>query len=278
MKVPARYYVNNVSSQPMQQPNGEENETVYYYPEQGPDKHLRDYWNILLKRPGYMLAIFCGTVALGLIFNFFSPTLYTARSTLQIEPQNLAVTPARGVAETLLEGGGPYDYYQTQYALLKSGPLAARVITNLGLASNPAFSKDTTNIFSWVYNWIIGFIVGGLDSVGRSVRGESTPQEPQAVRYELGVPPYLVGQYLQYLTISPIRNTRLVDITFETSDPKLSRDLANAHATGFIQMILENRFNLTQEARDFLGKKLAELRRAVQKAETDLNRFRKEHS
>jgi capsular exopolysaccharide synthesis family protein len=42
-------------------------------------------------------------------------------------------------------------------------------------------------------------------------------------------------------------------------------------------MILENRFNLTQEARDFLGKKLGEIRQAVQKAEEKLNQFRQEH-
>ena len=42
-------------------------------------------------------------------------------------------------------------------------------------------------------------------------------------------------------------------------------------------MILENRFNITQEARDFLGKKLAELREKFQKAEAKLNAFRQEH-
>ncbi len=42
-------------------------------------------------------------------------------------------------------------------------------------------------------------------------------------------------------------------------------------------MILENRFNLTQEARDFLSKKLAELREKVQKAENEMNRFRRQH-
>ena len=277
MKLPTRYYPNNVSSQPTHQAGGEDNETVYYYPEQNRETHLRDYWNILVKRVRYIVAVFCGTVALGLVINFFSPTLYIATSTLQIEPQNPTFTPVGGVAEMRPEGGGPYDYYQTQYALLKTGPLAARVITKLGLESNPAFAKDSTNIFKSVYHGIIGSVVGALDSFGRSVRGESVPQAPQGMRPELGVPSYLIGSYLSYLTVKPVRNTRLVDVSFETSDPKLSQDLANAHATGFIQMILENRFNLTQEARDFLGKKLAELRQAVNKAETELNRFRQEH-
>jgi capsular exopolysaccharide synthesis family protein len=53
--------------------------------------------------------------------------------------------------------------------------------------------------------------------------------------------------------------------------------LANAHATSFISMILESHFNLTQEARDFLSKKLADLRQKVVKAENDLNKFRQEH-
>ena len=280
MKLPARYYPNYVSSLTTPQPGVEDNESSYYFPEQSPDKHLRDYWNILRKRVRYMAAIFCGTLALGLIFNVFSPTLYTARSILQIEPQNPTVTRVGGVGEGNSESGGPYDYYKTQFALLQSRTLAARVITNLGLASNPAFFKDKTNIFIWVYNRFIGSIVNALDSVGRSVRREGAPHEAQgvqAVTRDLGVPPYFVGQYLQYLTIDPVRNTRLVEVVFETTDPKLTQDLANAHATGFIQMILENRFNLTQEARDFLGKKLAELRQAMQKAENELNRFRQEH-
>ena len=276
MKVPARYYPNNVSSQPTQQFGGDDNETIYSYPEHGPGNHLRDYWNIVLKRLRYIVAIFCGTLAAGIIFTFFSPTLYTATSTLQIEPQNPTITPVGGVGEKAPEGAGPYDYYQTQYALLKGAPLAARVVTKLGLASNPAF-KDSSNIIKDVYYWVIGFVVGTLDSVGRSVRGESLPQAPQGTKPEVGVPLHLVGRYLGYLKVTPVRNTRLVNVSFETPDPKLSQDLANAHATGFIQMILENRFSLTQEARDFLGKKLAELRQAVVKAENEMNRFRQQH-
>ena len=279
MKAPAQLYANNVAAQPRQQLGVEDNESVYYYSEQGHDKHLRDYWNILLKRIRYVIAIFCGTVALGILFTFFSPTLYTATSTLQIEPQNPAVTRVGGVAvaDGISEGGGgPYDYYQTQYALLKAGPLASRVITKLGLESNPAF-KNATNIFKWVYSWIVGSIVGVVDSIGRFVKGEGEPQQTGGVTHELGVPPYLVGRYLKFLTVSPVRNTRLVNVTFETPDPRLSQELANAHATGFIQMILENRFNLTQEARDFLAKKLAELRQAMVKAENEMNRFRQEH-
>ena len=104
MKVLARYYPNYVSPESSQQPAAAD-EDGGYYAEQGPDKHLRDYWNILRKRMRHMVAIFCSTVALGLIFNFFSPTLYLAKSTLKIEPQNPTVSGVRGVEGTLSEGG-----------------------------------------------------------------------------------------------------------------------------------------------------------------------------
>jgi uncharacterized protein involved in exopolysaccharide biosynthesis len=42
-------------------------------------------------------------------------------------------------------------------------------------------------------------------------------------------------------------------------------------------MILENRFNLTKEAKDFLSKKLADLREKVTKSEAMLQGFREKH-
>jgi polysaccharide biosynthesis transport protein len=251
----------------------------YYYDEQGQDKHLRDYWNILRKRMRHMVLIFCGALALGLIFNFSSPTLYRARSTLKIEVQSPRITGVGGVAETQQEpGGGPYDFYQTQFILLKSGPLAARVIKSLGLESNPAFTGGQgLDVFTAAQRWITRSIINFVDWMTKLLKGEDEHRGSRPAKYELGVAPRLVAQYLSYLEVMPVRNTRLVDINFSTPSPKLSQELANAHATGFIQMILEGRFNLTQEARDFLGKKLAELREKVVKAETELNRFRQKY-
>ena len=107
MKVLARYYPNYVSPESSQQPAAADEDGGYYYAEQGQDKHLRDYWNILRKRKRQMIAIFCGTVALGLIFNFLSPTLYMAKSTLKIEPQNPTVSGVRGVEGSAQRRGRP---------------------------------------------------------------------------------------------------------------------------------------------------------------------------
>jgi succinoglycan biosynthesis transport protein ExoP len=270
MKVLARYYPQYAATQAPRQPEIVDDDPRYYFSDQDENKHLRDYWKVILKRLHQVMPVFLTIVALGMLICFISPTLYTAQSTLKIEPQNPSFTDKAEVTPTLVEINR-YDYYLTQFALLNSAPLAARVIKGLGLESNPSFTRQSFNLFSW----ITGSIDSVIDSVVGLFRTQSTGKRPTA--YELGVAPWLVGRYQTYLEVKPVRNTRLVDILFSTSDPKLSQQLANAHATSFIQMILESHFSLTQEARDFLSKKLADLRQKVVIAENELNKFRQAH-
>lgn len=255
-------------------------ELGYYYADHGEETHLRHYWKILLKRIRPMAAVFIDVMIIGAIVTLASPTLYTARSTLKIEPQNPTVTGVAGVAESLPGQFdiGPYDYYQTQFALLKSEPLRARVIQKLKLEDNPAFTGKTgPSLLGTFSGWVssgLDYVQSGIDRLIGDTKPASAPRTPI---YELGVNPGLVGRYSRFLTIEPVRNTRLVDVIVDTPDANLSQDLANGHAAGFIQMILENRFSLTKEAKDFLGARLAELRNKVQTAEEKLNAFRQQH-
>jgi polysaccharide biosynthesis transport protein len=256
-------------------------EVVYYYSDQGEQTHLRHYWKILLKRIRPMAAVFIDVMIIGAIITLASPTLYTARSTLQIEPQNPTVTGVPGVAQGMpgQYNIGPYDYYQTQFALLKSEPLRARVIRDLKLEDNAAFTgkADGPSLLGSLSNLVragLNYIQSGFDWLSGETKAPPTRQAPT---YELGVHPGLVGRYSRFLRVEPVRNTRLVEVSFSTPDSKLSQDLANGHAAAFIQMILENRFSLTKEAKDFLNARLVELREKVQVAEQKLNEFRQQH-
>jgi capsular exopolysaccharide synthesis family protein len=272
MKVLARYYPQYAAPQATREPEILDDDPRYYFSDQVENKHLREYWKVILKRSRQVIPVFLAMVSLGLLVCIISPTLYTAQSTLKIEPQNPSFTGIPEARPTVSEINR-YDYYQTQFALLNSAPLAAQVIKRLGLESNPSFARQGFNLFSW----IMGSINAAIDSLVELFRAQSTSTGHRPTAYELGVAPALVSRYRAYLEIKPVKNTRLVDISFSTPDATLSQQLANTHATSFIQMILEGHFNLTQEARDFLSKKLADLRNKVVKAENDLNKFRREH-
>ena len=205
MKALARYYPQYVSPRSQPVPPGQSEEAGYYYSDQEQEKHLRDYWKVILKRLRVVMPVFLAVVGLGFLYIIISPTLYMAKSTLKIEPQNPSFT---GIAETAPTQSdmNRYDYYQTQFALLKNAPMAARVIKKLDSGSRSSLEAQRFNLVSWITDSINSVI----DWVPSLFRTQSSGGRPTA--NELGVPPGLVARYRTYLTVEPVKNTRLVDI------------------------------------------------------------------
>lgn len=253
---------------------------------------LRYYLNVLIKQRRLLLCAFLTVFSIGAYFTLTATSVYEASSMLKIEPQNPAVT---GVGEMLRLGdsGGQYDYYQTQFKLLQSNTLAAKVIADLKLQSNDTFKSaeiKSPNPVLRIRGWVMGkvsFFVSLLPF------RQSGPSEEEAINAELAktvqtasggsdpsirrVPISLIERYKSLLTVRPVPSTRLVEIVFSTPSRGLSQALADAHARRFIQLSLENRFALTNEAREFLDAKNAELKQKLERSEDALNRFRQSH-
>jgi capsular exopolysaccharide synthesis family protein len=253
-------------------------EADYFSYAESDEVHLRDYWRMVVKRRRVVILVFLIVLGLGIYKTFSQTPLYTAVATLKIEPQTTAIQ----IGELLTPGedvGGPYDYYQTQFALLKSRPLAAKVITELKLASNPDFLNDESSLFDRIFSWPFELIDSLQTYIAQFFRSPPAKTEERSPReqFEFGVSPGLISHYLSLLTVEPVRNTRLVRIMFSTPSPRLSQQLANIHAAAFIRTTLETRFELTNETREFLEKKLAELQVKNQQAEEALQHFRQKH-
>jgi capsular exopolysaccharide synthesis family protein len=244
---------------------------------------LSEYWNILKKRRYIILLLFFLVFSAGAYFALSATELYTASATVKIEPQNPQVT---GLSELQpLELRGDYDYYQTQFALLRSRRLAAKVITDLRLESNKGF-KDASIVSpnpvdhakAWVSR-IFGYVSSVVSPLFKSREQQGSVNLPTfgAAEIELSVPQRLLDKYLGFLAIAPVKQTRLVQIQFTTPSADLSQALANAHVESFMRMSLENRFSLTKEAREFLDLKKSELRDRLEKSEAAMNVFRRTH-
>lgn len=254
-----------------------------YEPSLGSEEvHLRDYLSILNKRRRLVASIFL--LILGAGFGAFLPTdtLYTSSATLKIEPQNPLGTV--GEAVNVQYGDSTGDYYKTQFELLKSRRLAKKVITDLNLGANPAFLQKrrivalqrlTSGIaasFESLSSPVIAFVSPPAPSPDPPPTVQSSPKEQEASQIQ-----GLVSRYLSLLQVLPVRDTRLVRVEFTTLDPHLSQELANAHAAAFIRTNIETRFELTAEARDFLEKKLVDVRDKLERSEKALDEFRSQH-
>jgi capsular exopolysaccharide synthesis family protein len=269
-------------------PENDEIEPEYSYGSQQDEFQFTHYWSVLVKHRRSIIALFLLVLVFGSYLTLSTTKLYTSSATLKIEPQNPQVTGV-GALQQLESISGQYDYHQTQFALLKSRPLAARVIIDLDLESNKAFTEFTIvsqNPLDHARRWFSRLVRGLSKYVTPLIKSEQKGDEAQfnSLSHELmngeaekEVAPYLIDRYMNLIGISPVENTRLVKVIFTTPNPALSEMLATAHARNFMKMSLESRFTMTKEARNFLDQKKAEFRQRMEKSEAALNNFRRAH-
>ena len=99
---------------------------------------LRDCWWIITNRLRLIAVFLCGTVLTTALLLVLMPPTYTAEVTLLIERKPPRVLDMHEASAELLVPD-EYDFYKTQYELLKSRALAAQVIRELRL--NPQHFK-----------------------------------------------------------------------------------------------------------------------------------------
>lgn len=204
--------------------------------ETGPDRRLLAYWRTFWKYKWLILATVAVSLACGLASTLLTPKVYTASTTLEIDREASDLV-GKGDVPLTDRGAREEEFFQTQYGLLKSRSLALRVATVEDLADNPAF----------------------LHAMGISMGQD---QKANLAR--------IAGALDQGLGVSPVRDSSLVTLSFDSPDPALSARIANAFADNFIYSNLQRRLNASAYARSFLEQRLAELKARLEDSERQL--------
>lgn len=239
-----------------------------YYGSGADAPDLRDYWVIIRKRQRLIEAFLLGAVALTALVVFNLTPLYTAQGTLLLEAQTAPVLDTK-TPVNVPEVSGEHDFYKTQYDILQSRSLAAKVIAELDLTDNPLFGGKPreqgliagwwTAAHGWIRQWFASSFKPGDD--------QDTP----------GVSPGAIDAYLGMLRIEPEYGTQLVKVDFSTPDPGLSARIVNAHIAAYVRRGMELKADTARNAEQFLQNKLADLKERVEKSEAALNAYRREH-
>jgi succinoglycan biosynthesis transport protein ExoP len=229
------------------------------------DVHLLDYMKVLYMRRWtagtVFLVIFLGV----LVYTFTVTPRYEARTRLLIESDDPNVLSFKEVIE---EGASKADYYQTQYTILQSRALARKTIDTLGLWQSPQLQDSRRNID--------GILERAASSVSAALGHAPGPASSRGITETLAQS-RVIDLFLEQLTIAPIRNSRLVDVKFRSSDPDVAMRVANVLAKAYIDQNLDYKFGASKEATSWLEDRLAEQRAQVETAEAALQQYREQH-
>ena len=234
-----------------------------------------DYARVVYKRRWVAIPAFAIVFLIGAINSYRTTPIYEARTQLLIEKD----TPKVGTLNTMFqEHDGWYndDFYQTQYRILQSRSLARRTVEVMNLPQHPSVQAGLTQATGPIS--LTGTLWNAASWAKRQVAGGPAAQPAPAPAAEpadtLGA---YTGMVLGSLAVTPIRNSRLVELRFSSPDPRLAADMANAHARAYIQQNLETRFSASKDASDWLGGQLAEQRKKVEESEAALQRYKEAH-
>lgn len=191
-----------------------------------------------------IIAIIAAALALALVVTLLDTKRYTANASVQINDQSQQVLgDVEATSEQATSSWDTERFLQTQVDVLKSRALALRVIKRLRLEGNARFYEQM------------------------EVTAPDADASPAAIR-EMTIA-LLQGN----MQVRLPRNSRIAVITFESTDPALSAQIANAFAEEFIQASLQQRFDSSSYAREFVGNQLQEAKSKLEQSERDLNTY-----
>jgi len=221
--------------------------------------NLRDYLQVVLRRKWIIIAFFVVSVTLVAIISFKSTPIYKTSVQVLIDKENPNVV---SFEEVMSMDGVDSTFIQTQLKIIGSRTLARRVIKSLNLKNSPEFKSDEKSK---------GLSISGLLS---SLLKKESSKDKSLKTDKIDEDSGLVSGYLSRLKVEPIRNSRLVNISFEGAHPDIIKTIANRHAREYIEKNLEMRFAASQDAVEWLQKQLYEKKERVEKAENALQLYK----
>jgi polysaccharide biosynthesis transport protein len=212
--------------------------------------NLHDYFRIVHRRRWLIAGIMAVGLLSGALYNWMTVPVFEARAMVQLD-MDLNVLGVDRPLAPLDQRDWMREFLPTQLGILESRELARR-------ARNQLERSD--------------------GSGSGSPSGDSTLQPPEVDVSE--APPArvpTVNEIVAGRSVSMVRDTRLVNVGFRSTEPALASQVANALARAYLQQNDEFRTNATGEAADWLVKQVEEQRKLVEESEAALQQYRSEH-
>jgi len=209
--------------------------------------YLRIYWDIISKRRWTIISAAFIVTLLVAIASFKMTPIYEATVRLDIE----ADTPQIQSLNDLYRENGTAndeDFIGTQIQVLEGSSLAERTIEHSGLLNDP----------KWV----------------AAIRQSSGPLSSPFTNS----PDELVESFRRCLHVQKVRDSHVVNVSFESADPNLSAKVANSMADNFIENNFRQKYDATRQASGWMEQQLDELKAKVEKSQQALVDYERQNA
>ena len=213
--------------------------------------NFREIWDLVRRQYKLILSVAGAVLLVALVRVQMQTPLYKAHGTLLIEKEG------RGQLN-LLNQWYAYDndwnneYLNTQIRVLTSRSLARKVVDELGKFTPQAPAA-------------------GKPEAKKKEKAEIEDPEAAARVRQSGA----ISGFLGSLTVESVENTRLLEVTYTSPDPKIAAFAVNALFDKFVEFNLQMKAESSQQASEFLTTQIDDMRRGLAQKEQELQEYGK---
>lgn len=230
---------------------------------------LRDLLDTLIRRKSVILICLLCCFSAVALYTFTVTPQFKAKGVLKVSAQSDNLTKFENVEATAMK---TMEFQQTQVKLIQSEQLASRVIARLDLNNNPSFNSEAVQLTEEAQ------AKGFIDTLKTFIR----PEEDKATLNLLNedaqtqiIVDKSLERFQQRFTVSPIRNTELIEVSFNAVSPVLAAEVTNTAMDEFINMHMDSKLKSSSDAGKFLEKQIEGAKIKLEKSEMELQTFAK---
>ena len=241
------------------------------------DIHLLDRLNVLYKYRHVAISVLLIVLLGSLLRTYTTTPMYRAQARLMIEMEDARTATVAGSLNTPSPEyyQDPEPYFQTQYRILTGRELARRVVKKLSLARVPEFNgagpmpTRVSQMLATMREQVLAPL--------RSLFGWSAPtaSAPVAGPADDGA---LTAAFLSRVSVEPVKNSHLVDVTFVSADAQFTKRAVDTLAEEYVQQNLELRRQNMAKSLEWLSQELVKQQGKVEDSERALAQYREDQN
>ncbi len=209
-----------------------------------------NYWKVFRRRKLSIIAAALAGLAAAVLVTLPQTPEYRAKMVLEIQPINDNFLNMRDVNPVApgMQFSPEYEM-QTDVKVLTNTALIDRVVRKLNVDSRPLLASGAHR----------------AEALKKLLHLPVRERQPLAKR--------ILSDAESALNVRALTNTRLIEVTYDSTDPQFAADFANALGQEFIEQNLEARWQTTQHTEDWLNRQMQELRVKLTKSEDQLQSY-----
>ena len=246
--------------------------------------HVLDRLTSIYRHRRLVVSVFTIVVTLTMLQSYSTIPMFQATARLLIEDESTVMVAGMASNDPIF-WTDPEPYYETQYRILQSPGLAQYTVQRIDLSQAPEFTGEAPRQFGplQVVRVVRGTVLEWAQSASASILGVIRPdaredrtsqEQDEDGLLALSVAQNAqIGKFVGRIGVSPVGNTRLVDITFKSADPVFAAEAVNAHVDTYVQRNLDRRLETVQQTLEWVSGELTTQQAVVERADLALAEY-----